>query len=363
MHIPLICVIYDGINNPVFVSQVLAPLQKRGAQGLAQEIVIISFEANPPSQEALKKIIPQGAPLRLIVLKKYPFLGGWSLYPAVRQLRTFLQQIPAYHLLARGPLAGYLCLQALSQTACRSFDMQARGLLAAEYEYTHNLHGSTKLTTNGKSLKYWLKKIRLCLYNAFERTIYHESILQKYYPQTHIEAVSKALKEHLITRYYLQAQRITVAEYDIPTAITPAQKASWRTEIRRELHIPLSAHVFCYNGSLKPWQCPKETVALFLEELRRNPHTYLLVLTQDKQEFEELAKKNALPANCYTILTVPHKEIYRYLAACDVGLLLREPHLMNWISRPTKALEYKAAGIAIMHNNTVACLTENQFEI
>jgi hypothetical protein len=60
------------------------------------------------------------------------------------------------------------------------------------------------------------------------------------------------------------------------------------------------------------------------------------------------------------VRNVPHGMIYRYLAACDIGLIFREPHLINWTSRPTKVLEYQAAGLEIVHNNTIDFLQTKQ---
>ena len=41
---------------------------------------------------------------------------------------------------------------------------------------------------------------------------------------------------------------------------------------------------------------------------------------------------------------VPHSEVFEVLAACDHGLLLREPTVTNRVAAPTKFAEYLAAG-------------------
>ncbi len=83
----------------------------------------------------------------------------------------------------------------------------------------------------------------------------------------------------------------------------------------------------------------------------------MLILTQNKKKFQDLLKKYDLDPSRYYVQTVPHEEVLRYLAACDSGILFREPHIINWVSRPTKVLEYQAAGLEIVHNNTVEMLT------
>jgi hypothetical protein len=351
MQAPHICVIYDGIRNPVFAGQVLAPVQKYLQEDVRHTAVLISFEYTSCSKADIYHLA-QIERLQVIPLRKYLFLGSWSLYYAQRQVSAILNRFSSYHLIARGPIAGYISLQALSPTSCQSFIVQVRGLLAAEYEYAHRLYrypGKINL----------FKKLRYFSYALFEKLVYNESYIQRYFPAIKLEVVSGALAEYLLDTYGIKGQRIMVANYDIPLLLPTAQRVVWRNQVRAELNIAPSATVFCYNGSLKPWQCPHETIEIFKHHYNLNANAYFLVLTHDKLAFETLLEHYLLPVTCYNVLTVPHQEIYRYLAACDVGIVWREKHLMNWISRPTKALEYRAGGLSILHNNTVAYLIEN----
>ncbi len=83
------------------------------------------------------------------------------------------------------------------------------------------------------------------------------------------------------------------------------------------------------------------------------------MLTQDTDYFAALCVKHVLPSHSYHIIFVPHHEIYHYLAAADAGIIFREAHIINWVSRPTKILEYQAVGLKIIHNNTVAMLADH----
>ena len=172
------------------------------------------------------------------------------------------------------------------------------------------------------------------------------------------EAVSEALKTYLVEHYQTQAEKITIALHDIPAAIVPEKIQEWRGATRTQLEIPSDAKVYCYNGSIKPWQCPEKTVQYFKEELKKNSNSFLLILTHDTIQFEHLIQQADVPAHCYKIITVPHVDIYHYLAACNAGIIFREDHPINWTSRPTKILEYQAVGLHIIHNNTIAMLSE-----
>jgi hypothetical protein len=351
MQAPHIWVIYDGIQNPVFAGQVLVPLQKYLQEDTRHTAVLISFECQAGMQAGTNPIM-QIDRLQVIILKKYLFLGAWSLYYARRQVGVVFNRFSAYSLIARGPIAGYIALRALSTPSCRSFTLQVRGLLAAEYDYTHRLYQYPEKINVFKKLRYFS-------YVLFEKLVYNEAHIQRYFPALKFEVVSKALGEYLVDTYGIKGQRMVVANYDIPPLLSTAQRAVWRSQVRAELGIAPSATVFCYNGSLKPWQCPHETIEIFKHHYRLDANAYFLVLTQDKLGFETLLANYSLPDTCYNVLTVAHQDIYRYLAASDVGMVWRDKHLMNWISRPTKALEYRTAGLSILHNNTVAYLVEN----
>jgi hypothetical protein len=49
-----------------------------------------------------------------------------------------------------------------------------------------------------------------------------------------------------------------------------------------------------------------------------------------------------------TVVSVPHEEVAGYLAAADVGLLLREPCAVNEVASPVKFGEYLASGTPVI---------------
>jgi len=408
-----IFVIYDGIENSVFPGQVLQPLCDFLSRNPEQNILLISFEKNndflpPPSIQFLfQKSLPSTpsyyakatkdrsassghnrTPLRsasskrleLLILKKNRFLGQWSLYPAIWQLKKVLKQHQNFTVTARGPLAGYVTKQALGKPLRSCLTVQARGLLAEEYKFVNNtslpLMDSTGLTTNGgernshslvrgELVEPYERKKKLFTKNIFLGFLYllrarqYKQLEKKVYgtPGIKIEAVSPALGEFLQKEFGTKKNQISIAKQDIPKQFQPAQITSWKKEIREKLQIPVNSCVYCFNGSAKPWQCPEQVVTFFKKKLEKKSDVFLLVLTQQKKEFQQILRKKNIPEKNYLVITVAHKEIYKYLSACDVGLLFREPHVVNWVSRPTKVLEYQAVGLEVVHNNTVEWMT------
>ena len=356
-----IFVIYDGMNNSVFQSQVLAPFKKEAEQS-NDKFLIISFEnlqkdlpfkwfdtifnkvKNHSPRTAVHPEYPtfredvskddRNYEIKIIQFTRLPFLGKFSLFLSQIKLRKFLKKIDTdYSLKARGPLAGWIALKAQTNK-CKNIIIQARGILVEEYEMAHPKAKNILVNTFNS----WRKKqLRL---------------IEKYvYSTSKIEAVSTALIEYLNKNYGTDKNLTTLAKDDIPEKISAAQKTSWSNEIRKELNIPVDSYVYCYNGSAKAWQCPKETVNFFKEKLKENNNIFLLILSQDKNVFEKLLID--VDKTKYKILNVNNSEIMKYLSASNAGLIFRDKHIVNWVSRPTKALEYKAAHLDIIHNNTI----------
>ncbi len=244
-------------------------------------------------------------------------------------------------------MAGYLCLRATQTTVSKQLTIQARGLLAEEYRYAHRYEKNI--------IMHFLNRIRAYYFSHLE---YHVYFKATHTPTCTVEAVSFALKEYIVQHFDANSQHITIADLDIPPACDIRDLQLWRKETRKHLDLPDNARVYCYNGSIKPWQCPELAIAFFKKQLHKNQQSFFLVLTQDVSPFVALLQKNGLSADTYRVLQVPHQKMYHYLAAADVGLLFRKPHIVNWTSRPTKLLEYKAVGLEIAHNDTVAYACE-----
>ena len=125
-------------------------------------------------------------------------------------------------------------------------------------------------------------------YYTVERAAYTPENIQVPFE---IEAVSLALQDYLTNEFGAQSEHISIAKHDIPSRIDPEQLTTWRAQVRKELSIPKSAYVYCYNGSVKPWQNAKDIVALFLTERKAHPNAYFLVYTQNTTAFHNAFKK------------------------------------------------------------------------
>jgi hypothetical protein len=229
--------------------------------------------------------------------------------------------------------------------------VQARGLAAEEYRYAHMQ----------KKRKLWKHFYERWIYRALQEIEHAAYKCRKQKHRFHnimIEAVSPALKHYLTKHFNAADEKITLATRDIPKIIEKSIIAQWRNDIREKLGIAHDAQVYCYSGSYKPWQCADQAIEHFIQIRKHDQSAYLLILSQDADIFEKILSKSDISDACFTIISVPVQEILRYVAAANHGYLFRDPDIINWVSRPTKMLEYQAVGLNIIHNNTIAWLVE-----
>ncbi len=360
----LLMVVYDSVTNSVFESQVFTPLVRMIECGEVQCVTLATFESD---LQIKNKIAQFNHPaITFIVLKRYPLLGVWGLWFAARQLMSAMSTLSQANALrpflklsvsvvrARGPLAGLIAKYLLALDSKQpewqvraGLTIQARGLCAEEYRFA----------SEQKILSWWQKIVVAWRTNLYDR-IEQKAYTQK--PGVMIEVVSEALGEYLQKTYSTPAAMITLAQNDLVNPLPPDYVAEKRKEMRGFLDIPDDAYVFCYSGSCKPWQCAAETVQFFAQEAQVSAQVFLLILSQDAVAFQSLFARYAVPAERVRLLSVKPADLLRYLCAADAGMLLRQPDVVNWVSRPTKLLEYQAVGLHIIHNGTIAMLAHKR---
>jgi hypothetical protein len=332
-----IYILYDSIDNTVFASQVWQPLIERTKQDQTVSITLISFESKTIKHNFEH---PQ---IKIIQLKRLKYFGTICLLLNLIKIKSYLPKTN-FKIIARGPFAGWIANRLLKNKLCLKATIQVRGLIAAEYEYTHPANNFLK--------KYlvWTRSSQLL---RLEKKVY-----STYKDKLFFECVSKALKEYLIFEYDTPIRNTFTAKHDTPKKITTQQCQTWRASTRTKLNIPTSAKVYCYSGSTHTWQCPQKTVDFFRAKLDQDQNSFLLILSRQTQKFEQLIKDAQIPTHNYLVLAVDHSEIYQYLAAANFGLIFRDKHLLNWVSRPTKVLEYQSVGLKVIHNKTIEWLSD-----
>ncbi len=124
-------------------------------------------------------------------------------------------------------------------------------------------------------------------------------------------------------------------------------RLKWRQDIRQKLGIKDNTTIFVYSGYRAEWQCIEEIIKNFkiIDTLRNN--VFFLMLTKTDESFDELLKESFPKANYYAGL-VSHNQIFEYLSACDVGMLIRDDNFTNRVAFPNKFSDYINAGLSIV---------------
>ena len=179
-------------------------------------------------------------------------------------------------------------------------------------------------------MKYFLKYVVMQNYEkkAFKRAdvkIYVSESMRSYYQQKYNEYSERSIIYPIL-----------------PDTLKYIGRKIDETAFRRELSLKDDDIIFIYSGGTSKWQ----NVDLMLDEFSKlsNPRYKLVILTKDIEMFEK--KLSARGLQDRTIITFSSsEEIYKYYTIANYGFVLRDEHVLNMVSCPTKLTEYLAWNI------------------
>ncbi|OTG85174.1 hypothetical protein [Acinetobacter sp. ANC 4648] len=108
---------------------------------------------------------------------------------------------------------------------------------------------------------------------------------------------------------------------------------------------------FVYAGGLDKWQCIEETLELYSLIEKKLSNTKLTLLTKDKDSAERLIKKYNIKN--YEINFVSLDELDAELMKYKYGFLIRQNHIVNNVSTPTKMNSYLANGVIPIYTDVI----------
>ena len=125
-----------------------------------------------------------------------------------------------------------------------------------------------------------------------------------------------------------------------------------RSNTRKKLGLE-NKTVMIFAGNVHySWQNIKRSLEVFQllkqQEKFENLHFMILTRVVDYPIVLEFANELGIKPNEYTLTNVPHDEINSILNAADIGILLREDHMLNKIVSTGKIGEYLATGLSII---------------
>ncbi len=336
-----LCVIYDGVNNSVFEHQVLNSFITYAKKHKMTSKELLSFEPFPFKKQMQKNVL-------FFSFWRLPFVGIFSLAPQIIYLFCVFLEKKYVLVRARGVCAGFIAMQAAHWSSLfiktPKIQIQLRGIASEEYRYLH------------ENCLWWQKPIRY--FCTQQLAFLEKNIWQKAAQHAvEIEVVSPALANYFTEKY--GSSFYLIAKDDMYVPLSLSERTAWRARIRGKLSISPKKKVWVYAGSWKKWQGIEYAISYVLRQKAEGVDGIFLVLTQESEKAVLLLEK-FFDFNEFRVLPLKPDEVIFYLASADEGLLFRPPHLLNWVSRPTKFLEYKAAGLKVIHNNTVAWCSEKE---
>ncbi|MFN3269609.1 MAG: hypothetical protein ACK42G_03370 [Candidatus Kapaibacteriota bacterium] len=201
------------------------------------------------------------------------------------------------------------------------------------------LHGTFQ-----EELEYKGEKYNSRLFGWFEKQLLKHTKMIVY--------VSKRFEEYFLKKYPFT---IKAKRYVIPTCTAKIfdQFDPRRTEeIAKKFNLSPNDVVFIYSGSTEVWQ-KIDLMMQIIQKLIDNKNYKFILLTGNTQEMTDLAKKYGLfPRENLFISTVPPEELGNYYDIAHYGFVLRDDHILNEVSSPTKFLEYLYFGITPILKST-----------
>ncbi len=170
--------------------------------------------------------------------------------------------------------------------------------------------------------------------------------------------VSECMKQH-----FHQKHGMDVGNYfQLPCCVHSGEfimSPEERKKIRDDKHFNEKT-VFLYLGTLSVWQWPEAMFNMFSRFHEKNPDSiiYILAPTYDHSKALDFITKFHLPQGSYLLEEVAHKEVGKIIGVADVGILLREFHVVNLVSSPTKFGEYLAAGVPVILSKGIGDYSE-----
>jgi hypothetical protein len=135
------------------------------------------------------------------------------------------------------------------------------------------------------------------------------------------------------------------------------QKGSFcfNEKIRNDFRLKLNwekNHIITYIGNVfYPWQNISKTMKIYKiikDHLYSDAKLLLLIRKADHSIARGFIRKHGLKDDDYILNEVNHEEINGYLNASDIGVVLRDFHVMNKVVTSGKILDYLGSGLPVI---------------
>lgn len=146
------------------------------------------------------------------------------------------------------------------------------------------------------------------LIEPYRNFIYHKLQEMTLNNAAHIIAVSKAIKEHLISNSGVPDSKISVISCGVDSSLF--HKIPGKNNLRKELGLPENKKIILFVGEVS-----YNKGADIIYECAKNLKEHLFVLVG------EIKYRESAPSNCILTGPKPYAELYKWMNACDIFFL------------------------------------------
>ena len=326
---------YNGMLDPLGQTQVIPYLRELARRGV--QFTLLSFE-RPTAftgegvrkrDELRQELSEQGIEWHWLRYHQHPSVPAtiYDVMAGIRKAKKLIRRNRIGMIHARSHIPATIAL-ALKRILGTKMIFDLRGLLAEEYVDTGHWRKG--------SIPYRLTK-------AAERRIFAETdavvtLTERVWPIIREwEGLRGRDVDHIVVPCCVDLSRFKFSEED-------------RTRRREELGLG-DKFTIAYSGSIGSWYLTEEMADFFALFRRQRPNAHLIWLINGSHErVQQLMKNRNVPANHFSILSVPARVVPSYLSAADAALSFNKRCFSKIASSPTKYAEYLACGLPLIMN-------------
>jgi glycosyltransferase involved in cell wall biosynthesis len=173
-----------------------------------------------------------------------------------------------------------------------------------------------------------------------------------------VTTVSTALRDLLIKDIGAPADTSVV-----PCCIAHITPDTRRSEIRKSWGVADDEIVLVYSGSTAAYQHLEDLTIPFLKKvMERNTKIRTAFLSSEVEKIKSMLVAADMYSDKVILKSFPQKEVGEALTACDAGILIRKPTLVNAVANPVKIAEYLGSGLPIIIEKNVGGVADVMLE-
>ncbi|MGV8915085.1 MAG: hypothetical protein ACOH1X_06525 [Kaistella sp.] len=326
--------LYEGIGDTIFNSQVAVHVNEMKSFDI--EMDILSYETNKKARKSSNKNF-------LSFKSKYPNqsidlrTGVNIFFPIINLLNSFLflkfilknkEQYKFIH--ARSDYATFIALITKPVHKLPVY-WDCRGHTVSEIKHAIN---SKSLLIRTAGVFYILPALR---FRNFINSKFSDKVI----------FVSDAL--HDIYKNTLKTDKIFIIACPVSEKRFYFSEKD-RCKLRSELKYNETDTVFIYSGSMVKYQFLEGLIVFFKTIIQQNSNK-ILILTKDTTAAKKVFA--SFLGHQVKIISAEFDEVNKYYNAADIGVLIREKNILNYVASPTKHGEYCLSGLQVVLNDTV----------